>query len=83
MRVCVVVWFKSTDDEFLLLLRISQGNVGSTSAFYAVLLTETLGVMKDVDSTLTTRLLPYLEAGLASTANSEQFAGALMVAGVN
>jgi len=64
----------------LLVLHISQGNVGSTSAFYAVLLTETLGVMKDVDSTLTTRLLPYLEAGLASTANSEQFAGALMVA---
>ena len=78
--MCCRLWFESTNDEFLLLLRISQGNVGSTSAFYAVLLTETLGVMKDVDSTLTTRLLPYLEAGLASTANSEQFAGALMVA---
>ena len=36
--------------------------------------------MKEVDPTVTTRLLPYLEAGLASTANSEQFAGALMVA---
>jgi len=54
--------------------------VGSTSAFYAVLLTEAIGIMKDVDSSVTTRLLPYLEAGLASAANAEQFAGALMVA---
>jgi len=51
-----------------------------TSAFYAVLITEAVGVMKDVDGGVTTRLLPYLEAGLASAANSEQFAGALMVA---
>ena len=51
-----------------------------TSAFYAVLITEAIGVMKDVDGGVTTRLLPYLEAGLASAANSEQFAGALMVA---
>ena len=54
--------------------------MGSTSAFYAVLLTEAIGVMKEVDSSITTRLLPYLEAGLASAANAEQFAGALMVA---
>ena len=51
-----------------------------TSAFYAVLITEAVGVMKDVDGGVTTRLLPYLEAGLASATNSEQFAGALMVA---
>ena len=51
-----------------------------TSAFYAVLITEAIGLMKDVDATITSRLLPYLEAGLASSANSEQFAGALMVA---
>ena len=45
-----------------------------------MLITEAIGLMKEVDPTVTTRLLPYLEAGLASTANSEQFAGALMVA---
>ena len=65
---------------FLLFSFALQGNVGSTSAFYAVLLTEAIGVMKEVDSSITTRLLPYLEAGLASAANAEQFAGALMVA---
>ena len=36
--------------------------------------------MQEVDASVTSRLLPYLEAGLASAANSEQFAGALMVA---
>ncbi|OUS46839.1 hypothetical protein BE221DRAFT_8521 [Ostreococcus tauri] len=58
----------------------TKGNVGTTSAFYAVLITEALGLMQEVDASVTSRLLPYLEAGLASAANSEQFAGALMVA---
>jgi U3 small nucleolar RNA-associated protein 10 len=58
----------------------TQGVPGSASAFYAVLLCETLGEMKRVEASAVPRLLPYLEAGLAPAASAEQYAGALMVA---
>ena len=58
----------------------TQGVPGSASAFYAVLLCETLCEMKRVEASAVPRLLPYLEAGLAPAASAEQYAGALMVA---
>jgi U3 small nucleolar RNA-associated protein 10 len=53
---------------------------GAASAFYAVLLTESLAAMPRVTAAVVPRLLPYLEAGLAPAASAEQYAGALIVA---
>ena len=49
------------------------------SAPYAVTLTESIAAMKQVTAATVPRLLPYLEAGLAPGASSEQFAGAIIV----
>jgi U3 small nucleolar RNA-associated protein 10 len=44
-----------------------------------VTLTESIAAMKQVTAATVPRLLPYLEAGLAPGASSEQFAGAIIV----
>mmetsp|Transcript_3362 Transcript_3362/g.7871 ORF Transcript_3362/g.7871 Transcript_3362/m.7871 type:complete len:461 (-) Transcript_3362:20-1402(-) len=58
----------------------TKGVPGAASAFYAVLLTESLAAMPRVTAGVVPRLLPYLEAGLAPAASAEQYAGALIVA---